>query len=405
MQYPALLALVAATLIPLPATVPAQEPAVRAAITKGQPAPAVAAAKWLGGSDPFAGATAPWGGKAAMLVFWAPWCGSCVAEFPHVNELVAATVDQPLSIVSITSDPEAKVAALLEKRPLHSHKALDDDGKTFAAYGVRVLPRVVLVDARGNIAATPSLTDVDVNVLRRLANGEEVVLADAGQQAADLEWDEGKGSFDASTSLAHVIIERSTASSGGVRMPPKTGRITADGVGFANLIQIAFGAEPHEVRATHPAYRDFEQRYRVSVKAPDDDPVTARTMLREQLERAFAYRAEWIEVEEKTPILRCTEGVPQGSLRRAVDTKSGGSARSGTVTLQKVPMAEIADAIGSFAFGKRMLDETELDGDWDIDLQWTPGDKESLVQALAACGLHYVSEPRRLRKLDVAERQ
>jgi len=101
-------------------------------------------------------------------------------------------------------------------------------------------------------------------------------------------------------------------------------------------------------------------------------------------------------------VLRCIPGREHGELKRTTDAKSSSSARSGSVAFAKMPMARIAQAIGTFAFGKAMLDETGLDGEWDIKLEWTPGDKASLVKALEACGLQHASEPRRVRKLEVA---
>ena len=309
----------------------AQQPPAPAPLTVGAAAPPLAVAKWLDGADPFAGGAAPFSGKAVMLVFWAPWCGSCVAAFEHLNELVGATADLPLAIVSITDEPEDKVRALLATRSLATHRALDDAGTTCRAYGVRVLPRIVLIAPDGRIAALPKHDQVDAEVLRKLARGEALDLAPASQTPADTRWDEGKHPLVVANTLAHVVVEHSDAASGGVFMPPRSGRISADGVGFAALVQIAFDAKPHEVAATHPDYRDAQQRYRVSVKAPDDRPETARAMLREQLERLFAFRAEWTEVEEKTPVLRAAPGGPTPALQRSTDAKSSGSARAGTI--------------------------------------------------------------------------
>lgn len=372
----------------------------------GAVAPPLAVASWLDGADPFAGGSParPFAGKAAMLVFWAPWCGPCVAKFPRLGELAAATADLPLAIVSLTDAAEDKVRALLATRPLATHKAIDDGGRTAAAYGVRVLPRIVLIAPDGRIAALPRHEQVDVAVLRRLVRGEQLDLPAANQVPADVKWDQGDTPFAAARTLAHVVIEPSDAASGGAFVPPGAGRISADGVAFANLVQLAFGAEPHEVQATHPDYRDGGNRYRVSVKAHDGRVETARAMLREQLERLFVFRAEWTEVEERTLILRCAPGDVPAALRRSVADKSSGSARGGAVDYRKMPMARIAEAIGAFAFGKTMLDETGLDGDWDVHLEWTPGDAASLDQALAAHGLQRASEPRRVRKLLVAAR-
>ncbi|MEO6597052.1 MAG: TIGR03435 family protein [Planctomycetota bacterium] len=366
----------------------------------GSAAPPLSVAKWLDGNAAFELGK----GRACMLVFWAPWCGSCIAEFPRINELIAASKDLTIEFVAITSEPQGKVEALLASRPLHARAALDDDGKSFKAFGVRVLPRLVLVDAKGAVAALPRLEAIDRDVLTKLAAGEALDLPEAKMQPCDLEWDENKQALDADASLGHVWIERSQSSSGGVRFPPGHGRITADGVGFANLIQIAYGAEPHEVQSSHPSSKDREQRYRISVKAPDDQPGTAREMLREHLQHLFEFRAEWTETEEPTAVLRRVPGKELQNLSPSHEEKSSGMARSGAVQFKKVAIDRIVQTIGSFAYGKAMIDETGLQGEYDVNLEWTPGDKQSFEKALADCGLQVSKEPRKVRKLKVEPR-
>jgi len=363
----------------------------------GKAAPPVSVATWLDGKDAFVVGK----GRACMLVFWAPWCGSCVAEFPRVNELIEQVGDLPVTFVAIADDPREKVEALLAKRPLHSRVALDNKSATFEAYHVKVVPRIVLIDASGAIAAMPRIEDVNVDVLRKLVKGDVLALAVQHMEPADLEWDTKLGGFDPDLSLSHVLIERSTSAGGGVKFPPNHGRITGDGMGFGNLIQVAFGAESHEVQSTHPEYKGSEKRYRISIKAPDDKAETARAMLREQIERILAFRAEWIETEAAQPVLRCVPGKDHGALKPSTAAKPDGFAHGGAITYTKVKIAEIVKSLGMFGYGTGMIDETGLQGEFDLKLEWTPGDRESFDKALGGCGLVCTMEARKVRRLRV----
>lgn len=371
------------------------------ALATGAPAPLLHVEKWLDGAAPFQVGQ----GRAGVLVFWATWCGSCIAEFAHLNALVAELADQPLTFVSISDEPHAKVAEMLAARPLKTRVALDDDGKTFTAYGVRVLPRIVLVDAHGNVAALPRSQDLDASVLRELVAGKVLDLPEARSEPADVDWDQGKASLDATRSLAHAWIERSSAASGAVHFPPEHGRITADGVGFANLVQVAYGAESHQVLSTHPGYEDFERLYRVSIQAHDNRAETARAMLREQLVRLFPHRAEWIEVEAPTAVLRRLPGRELSGLRPSRATESSGLARNGSIHFVKVPIERIVAALGTYGLGGALVDETGLTGDCDLDLDWTPGSAAQFAAALGASGLEYVTEPRQMRQLRLGPAQ
>jgi len=373
----------------------AQEPSLEAPLAVGRPAPALALGSMLDGQP----TVVPGHERALVLVFWATWCGSCLAEFPRLNGLVRELENEPLDFVAVCDEPREKVEALLASRPLQARVALDDEGRTFEAFGVRVLPRIVLVDGAGRVAALPRLEDLDGDVLRALAAGEALALPTARSTPADLEWDEGRAGLDAARSLGHVWLEPSDAASGGVRFPPAHGRITADGVGFANLVQIAWDARPHQVLSTHPAYLDFEHVYRLSVKAPDDRPETARAMLREHLARLFSFHAEWAQREESTPVLRRRPGRELVHLQPSSAAKSDGMACNGSIRYVRVPFQNIASALGTFGLGRGLVDETGLTGLYDLDLSWTPGDAHSFTDALESTGLECVEEPRTVSKL------
>jgi uncharacterized protein (TIGR03435 family) len=140
-----------------------------------------------------------------------------------------------------------------------------------------------------------------------------------------------------------------------------------------------------------------------SIKAPDDRPGTARAMLRQQLEHLFAYEARWIDVDEKTPVLRLVPG-EHDALQPSTAERASGMARHGQIQFGGVKFANIASAIGSFGFGRGVVDETGLTGTYDVELTWTPGDRASLLAALMKYGLSCDEELRTVKKLRVTER-
>jgi cytochrome c biogenesis protein CcmG, thiol:disulfide interchange protein DsbE len=98
-------------------------------------------------------------GKVVMLDFWATWCAPCVEEMPHLVKL--AQEYEPKGVVFVAANrDEADVARyevgrFLENKVknLGPYIAFADDF-TVGAYGVNVLPTLVLIDRKGQVHNT-----------------------------------------------------------------------------------------------------------------------------------------------------------------------------------------------------------------------------------------------------------
>ena len=91
-------------------------------------------------------------GKLVFLNFWATWCGGCVAEIPELNKLVEKYKGKNIEFIAVSEEASARIAQFLEKRAFNFQQL------PFAAhiknkYGARPMPRSVLIDGNGNIAA------------------------------------------------------------------------------------------------------------------------------------------------------------------------------------------------------------------------------------------------------------
>jgi len=95
-------------------------------------------------------------GKVVMIDFWASWCGPCRKQNPHVVSLYNKYKDKGFEIFSVSLD-RAKEPWLQAIKadglawPNHVSELKFWQSSVVQTYGVKSIPRVVLVDREGNI--------------------------------------------------------------------------------------------------------------------------------------------------------------------------------------------------------------------------------------------------------------
>lgn len=111
----------------------------------GGSAPEIEVGEWVTGRPDDAGTA----GKNVVLEFWGTHCGPCASAIPHLNELVDKYGSDKTLFLSLSQDTPDVVVRFLQKRPIKGAVAVDQDGRTFSAYGIRSIPHTVLIDTHG----------------------------------------------------------------------------------------------------------------------------------------------------------------------------------------------------------------------------------------------------------------
>ncbi len=89
------------------------------------------------------------GEQYIFIDFWATWCIPCIKSMDHIEHLQSLYSDR-IFFASMSSEPEHTVRKFLESRNFTTSMLIDYESKNFSKYGIRAIPKSVLMDNLGN---------------------------------------------------------------------------------------------------------------------------------------------------------------------------------------------------------------------------------------------------------------
>ena len=356
----------------------------------GQEAPALQVTQWLQAPNGFDAR-----GKVVVLEFWATWCSPCIHAIPDLNQLANEFRDQGVVFVAVTDDDADRLKPFLAAQPMNAIIGIDTERKNWKAFSVPSIPHTVLIGKDGSILGATYPEKITAAVLRDALAGKKPALAPKEGVESDLEWDDHAIEWrDGVAPAMYAIVKPIQTTTSGTW--PRPGHITADGVPLEVLVQVAYQTDSYHVDWRMPK---GDKVFRAAFRVPEDRQERLLPYMRETLAMLFGFQAHWESQERTVYVLRRVEG--HAAPGEATAGKEIAQMLRGKITLRRQPAGKLCEMLSN-ALHSAVADETALDGRYDFDLAYQPGQPDVMAGALKDAGLEVVQAQRHIQVLTVS---
>jgi uncharacterized protein (TIGR03435 family) len=360
-----------------------------------QEPPALNTTEWLQAPDRFDGQWSGMRGKVVVLEFWATWCSPCIHAIPHLNQLADQFQDQGVIFLAVTDDDADRAKTFLARQPMKAIVGIDTGRRNWKAFAVPSVPHTVLVGKDGGVIGATLPENITAEVLRDALAGKRLALPPKEGIESDLSWDEHSIAWqDGVVPAIYGIIKPIRTTTSGAW--PRPDHVTADGVPLEVLVQIAYQTDNYHMDWRMP--KD-DQVYRAAFRVPEERKERLLPYMRQTLAELFGMQARWENRDRDVYVLRRIEGHAAPAESRSEHDLV--QMLRGKITLRRQPAAKLCDFLGN-SFHAIVMNETGLDGAYDFDIPYQPGQPDVTTAALKDIGLEAVPSRRNVRVLVVS---
>lgn len=333
-------------------------------------------------------------GKAVVLDFWATWCGPCIDQIPEWNQLATQFKGRPIVFLAVTPENPAAVQLFLKKRPIEGWVGIGDVAET---YGLTGVGHKFLIDADGKVAAIATGKKLTVPLLEDLLAGRPVMFPpDPPRYETKIRTDE-PGS---APPVANVIIRPTTVIERGGGTGRGKDEIMFRATPLRIILSSIYRVIPPRIIG-EPA--EDTTRYDAWISLPGASRETFEAFTRNVVCAGLHVSAEREMRDTEVYLLTAPNGKPPGLVEAVPAGGIVSGLGKGSLKL-KGPFLALAGLLER-PLGQPVIDETRIDGTYDIKLTYEDGSTDSAIQAVEKLGLKLTKARRPIEFLVVKKAQ
>ncbi len=321
-------------------------------------------------------------GKVLLIDFWATWCGPCIQALSKYEKL-QATQKGHLQIITVSTEKVERIKKFLQNRKVNLMMAIDTAEHLRKIFPYYTIPHVVLIDGRGKIRAITHSDEITDSVINRVYDGKDISLT--------LKKDDTKFDYEADFFKADSAVQSSFNLQPGIEGVGTFSKIgkgvfenrrvsmhnfTIDGL-YRMAYQISYFRIAYEMDKKEFDYNKRDNKYCLDVIVPKGKEASLYKTMQEELPHFFDIKVRFEKRKMPVYIIRRNDSTLH--LKKSSEINENYSGSSNFFTGNGVKISVLADYLESFGLlGTPVLDETGIEGRYDIHMEWEPEKKGHL---------------------------
>ena len=337
-------------------------------------------------------------GKPIILEFWATWCGPCIPAMKKLDSLQTKFGDQ-IEIITISAEKPERLQKFIES--LKTSLRIVSDTTHLKKFKYQVIPHTIVIDKNGIVRAITNPENVTELVIQNLISNDEI----------DLEF---KDDFYIDPTLEVKTIKAVSNSDYRIELKSydqsKRGgsKILKDLEGAVNGIEMWNNTLPR----LYQTLFDVASYHRVVYNdglSDEDFPYDNENRYNMIVEVSDTYQNEWkkigIDFLNENFDINAKMGIDTldcfvlrnivNTIKESISEETEYMFMGSILKTKKIKMSQLAEYLENFT-SLPVLDITELNGTYDIDLEWQEVDAKTLHSELKKYGLKLEKSDKKL---------